>query len=164
MNDIKPLKTLQSPCGRWQADTFYIRDLDAAQKPQTCHDKDRDVVICIQDMQTGQKVAEIVRNLHNPGAQLFFEHRNTPYILLCPQYHGGYGWLNLLTGEQSFYEPDDDQQYFCWISAHSHDTKNQLLEIDGCYWAAPFERMTFDFSDPLTFPYPLYRIEPLEGD
>ena len=37
---------------------------------------------------------------------------------------------------------------FCW-AGHEYHPASQLLIVDGCYWACPYERRLYDFSNPM---------------
>jgi hypothetical protein len=56
--------------------------------------------------------------------------------------------INLDTGE--IFEPSGDQykgSAFCW-AGEALSPDEQVLIVEGCYWAAPYEYKFFDFSDP----------------
>lgn len=56
--------------------------------------------------------------------------------------------INLDTGQE--YEPKGDQfdsMAFCW-SSHKLSPDGNILVVEGCHWAAPYEFRFFDFSDP----------------
>lgn len=56
--------------------------------------------------------------------------------------------INLDTGEE--FEPEGDQyngQAFCWSGARLSPDGNVLL-VEGCHWACPYEYRFYDFSDP----------------
>ena len=72
--------------------------------------------------------------------------------------------MNLVTGEKAVYDPrdkstDKHEQFWCWAGPVSHDPQSKQLVISGCFWGFPYERTTFDFSNPMSPPYPILNIE-----
>ena len=41
---------------------------------------------------------------------------------------------------------------FCWTCAR-FDADASTVEVDGCYWACPYETVVYDFSKPRKQPY-----------
>lgn len=47
----------------------------------------------------------------------------------------------------------------CWAEIIYFQQKN-LIVVDGCYWACPYELVFYDFSSPMSVPYKeLFRVE-----
>lgn len=42
---------------------------------------------------------------------------------------------------------------WCWVQVNNFDREKKTIEVEGCYWAWPYEIITFDFSDPRKLPY-----------
>lgn len=42
---------------------------------------------------------------------------------------------------------------FCW-AAHTPSPDGCLIAVEGCFWAAPYEVVIFDISDPMNPPWP----------
>ena len=109
------------------------------------------------------------RNYGNPSVYHFIRQDEVDYLVLSENYHGGYGVMNLATGEKAVYDPETEDheegtQFWCWAAGASHDPVKKELVIDGCYWAWPYELRTFDFSSPMSPPYPLLKVEELPED
>lgn len=67
--------------------------------------------------------------------------------------------MELDSGERIEYLPDSAEpgSGFCWARHHLAPT-GEVLIVDGCYWANPYELVAFDFSQPMGLPYvELYR-------
>lgn len=48
---------------------------------------------------------------------------------------------------------------FCWAEIICFEQK-KLLVVEGCYWGAPYELVFYNFSNPMSLPYPeLFRVE-----
>ena len=127
----------------------------------------------IQVLETsdGAVVGETTRNYGNPSVLHFVSQDGVDYLVLSEDYHGGYGVMNLLTGEKAVYTPEQDpalagEEHWCWAAGVSHDPIARRLTISGCYWACPYERSTFDFSQPMSPPYPLLErvLDPEEAE
>ena len=66
------------------------------------------------------------------------------------------GILNYVP-EKSF-----DRKGFCWASIH-HSQNENVLVVEGCFWAAEYEIVFYDFSNPLQLPYKeIKRVSPYE--
>lgn len=101
-----------------------------------------------------------------PGSDIlhFVSQDSVDYLVLSENYHGGYGVMNLITGEKAHYDPQPTQKdkyepFWCWAEPVAHDPEARTLTISGCYWAAPYEHITFDFSTPMSPPYPILEIK-----
>lgn len=101
-----------------------------------------------------------------PGSDIlhFVSQDGEDYLVLSENYHGGHGVMNLTTGEKSHHDPqptrkDKHEQFWCWAAPVSHDPEARTLTISGCYWAAPYDHITFDFSNPMSPPYPILEIK-----
>jgi hypothetical protein len=57
-------------------------------------------------------------------------------------------------------------EYWCWAGPLSFNADTKTLEVHGCYWAAPFDIVTFDFSNPRKLPWKdlEWKDEPYEED
>ncbi len=45
-------------------------------------------------------------------------------------------------------EGSDEGVGFCW-AAYRFDAPTNILVVNGCHWACPYEYRFFDFSDPM---------------
>ncbi len=112
----------------------------------------------------GHLIGSTSRNYSNDHILHFVTQDGKDYLVISENYHGGYGVMDLETGEKAVYTPSKDpkekhQQFWCWAGGVSHDPEKKELVIAGCYWAAPYERITFDFSNPMSPPYRIIKIE-----
>jgi hypothetical protein len=99
-------------------------------------------------------IFDIKRN-YSHFLYLFVKHPNGNDYLLCSRdYHGGYSVLDLTNKKEYTYEPKEKNvAHWCWI-APDFNAEEKKLYVSGCYWGAPFEIVTFDFSDPTNLPLP----------
>lgn len=120
-------------------------------------------------------VADVKRNYHGFPFAWAEGHANGHDYLLCGEDYQGYTVIELDTGARNDLLPESfKRKYsykdkdgntksgevdaypndygFCWVGIHpSPDRK--VLAIDGCYWAAPYEVVLLDFSEPMKLPY-----------
>lgn len=99
---------------------------------------------------TGAVVAIVERNY---GSFWYCYHPHTnghEYVLCSADYHGGYTVIDLNSRERLDYTPPEDK--WCWVVARS--CSDNRIEVEGCYWAGPYERIVFDFKDPWKRPLP----------
>ncbi|WP_339312751.1 hypothetical protein [Paenibacillus sp. FSL M7-0896] len=81
--------------------------------------------------------------------------------LLCGLDYQGYSIIDLSGRETRHYVPEAayEGHGFCWAEIIYFEQK-ELVVVDGCYWAAPYELVFYDFSSPMSLPYPeLFRVE-----
>lgn len=114
----------------------------------------------------GQLVGTSTRNYGNHHILQFVAQDGRNYLILSEDYHGGHGAMDLETGEKATFNPtegsDEGEQFWCWAGVESHDPVARALIVIGCYWGCPYERTTFDFSQPLSPPYPVLRVEEID--
>lgn len=73
----------------------------------------------------------------------FIDHTNGLSYLICGEDYQGITVVNLESGD--FYS----KKYgFCPANYKYHANQN-ILEVEGCYWGAPYEYIFYDFSQPL---------------
>lgn len=150
------IKTVVSGDGRYKIVATPAKD---AQDPY----KKWDIAVCHAD---GRLIAAATRNFHDLGPILFFQHGVRDYLLISEDYHGGYGCIDLNTGNKATHDPVDTaehSQHWCWFSVVDYNQDTHMLRISGCYWAAPFNVVTWHVSDPMKPPYVLVCIEDDEG-
>lgn len=82
-------------------------------------------------------------------------HPNGHDYLLGGEDYQGQTVVELDTGERvDHIDPQArDGMGFCW-AAHFPSPAGDLLFVDGCFWAAPYELVLFDFREPMQLPYP----------
>jgi len=98
----------------------------------------------------GELISEVCRN-YGAFPHLFVEdHPNGHAYLICGEDYQGQTVIELDTGRRRDFLPKEakDGFGFCWASYKFH-TATQVLLVDGCYWACPYEFKFYDFSDPM---------------
>lgn len=116
-------------------------------------------------------IGKTSRNYSSDYILQFLKQDGKDYLIISENYHGGYGVMDLSTGEKAIFDPtltrkDKHEQFWCWAGLYGHDADTKQLRISGCYWAAPYDIITYDFSNPMQVPYPILNIEdePYEDD
>ncbi len=97
-----------------------------------------------------QPIATVQRN-YGAFPKLFVEgHANGHDYLVCGEDYQGQTVIELDTGKRRDLMSDGSEKGFgfCW-AAYTFDAPNQLLVVDGCHWACPYEHRFYDFSDPM---------------
>lgn len=102
-----------------------------------------------------REVTRVLRNYSSFWFAWVEGHPNGHDYLLCGEDYQGQTVIELDTGERRDYLPAQAQQGFgfCWAKVTPSPNK-QVLAVDGCYWACPYEVVLFDFRDPLNVPWP----------
>jgi len=100
------------------------------------------------------KIAEVHRNYGSFPFAFVEEHPNGHDYLICGEDYQGQTVIELDTGERRNYLPDSAAKGhgFCWAS-FKPNPKGDLIAVEGCYWAAPYEVWIVDFSEPLNMPW-----------
>lgn len=102
------------------------------------------------------KISEF-KNIDN-GADFFFiiDHLDGNEYLFFHIDLYGYSVLNLVNSEVYHYIPEESfrqqEETFIWANAY-YCKQNNLLAVDGCYWAAPYSTEIYDMSEPEKLPY-----------
>lgn len=99
-------------------------------------------------------IAEIRRNYASfPFAWVEYHPKGS--FLICGEDYQGQSVVNLCSGEVLHSRPEEANigSGFCWASIHPSPSQ-QILAVSGCYWACPYEVVFYDFSDPMTMPWP----------
>ena len=75
--------------------------------------------------------------------------------LLCGEDYQGYSIIDLRTGACHIHFPEEGWKGlgFCWTAAYPSPDR-QVLAVDGCVWAFPYELVFFDFRQPERLPLP----------
>jgi hypothetical protein len=96
----------------------------------------------------GKTVADIKRN-YSVFPFLWVQHKNGNEYLVCGEDYQGYTIINCTHGSVKTFIPEGWLKGcgFCWAD-YKYDACTNHLIVDGCYWAAPYEIVTYDFSDP----------------
>jgi hypothetical protein len=85
----------------------------------------------------------------------YLEHQNGhEYLIFHPDLYG-YSVLDLTTAKDYHYYPENGlygdasfEETFIWAEAH-YNKINNVLAVTGCIWAAPYDTMLVDFTEPL---------------
>lgn len=110
-------------------------------------------------------VAEVLRNYSSFPFAWVEGHPNGHDYLACGEDYQGQTIVEVDTGRQVSTYPEAAHKGFgfCWASIHPSPDK-QVLAVDGCYWACPYEVVLYDFRDPMNLPLPeLERWDDAEG-
>jgi len=97
-----------------------------------------------------ETIVEVKRN-YASFPFLFVEgHANGHDYLVCGENYQGQTVIELDTGRRSDFLPEAATQGhgFCWV-AYTYEADAQVLVVDGCIWACPYEYRLYDFSDPM---------------
>lgn len=95
-------------------------------------------------------VAEVNRNYHSFEFLWVEDHPNGHDYLVCGANYQGQTVLELDTGNRRDFLPDEAKQGhgFCWVT-YTFNRQHQILVVDGCVWAAPYEHRFYMFDDPM---------------
>lgn len=80
--------------------------------------------------------------------------KNGNTYLLAGEDYQGYSVVNVTTGKVTTAIDNGAEKGFGFCFADVKVDGDELVVI-GCYWAAPYERRVYDFSNPENLPYPL---------
>jgi len=100
----------------------------------------------------GNFVTNVNRNYSSFPFSWIVGHANGHDYLVAGEDYQGQTIIELDTGKRSDTLPEDAEKGwgFCW-AIHKYFPKQQILVVDGCLWACPYEFRFYDFSDPLNF-------------
>lgn len=107
----------------------------------------------IKNSKNDKIVADIKRNFSHFWYS-WIEHTNGNEYLLCGEDYQGQTVVNLTkrTVKNYFPEAGFDGHGFCW--ANAIPSKNsEILAVEGCYWACPYDIVFFDFTNPDELPF-----------
>jgi hypothetical protein len=97
-----------------------------------------------------QLIGVVQRNYGSFPTEWVEGHPNGHDYLVCGEDYQGQTVIELDTGNRRDYLPEEaeDGFGFCWADA-KWVPEHQVLLVDGCIWACPYEHHLYDFSDPL---------------
>jgi hypothetical protein len=77
-------------------------------------------------------------------------HPNGHDYLICGEDYQGQTFVELDTGKKRNHVPDAAKKGagFCWATQRP-SPDGTMIAVEGCYWAAPYEVVIYDFSDPM---------------
>lgn len=139
------VKEIISPSGKYKLTISYYA------QGEGYWDFTRGVVV---DISSGKIIADVKRN-YSDFWHCFVVHPNGYEYLLCGENYQGYSIINCDTGKRVDYLPEEAKKGwgFCWIDCQSIEG-GYKLDVEGCYWGAPYEKVIYDFSHPEELPYP----------
>jgi hypothetical protein len=108
-------------------------------------------------------VADVTRNYG--GFWHAWVERGGREYLLCGEDYQGYNVIDLEAGTNTltFAPTGFEGAGFCWAAAYP-SPQGDVVAVEGCYWACPYELVFFDFTDPSQSPLPeLERFEDLDS-
>jgi hypothetical protein len=105
----------------------------------------------VHDLKTGEILFDVKRN-YSHFWYAWTSHSNGNKYMLCGADYQGQTVLNLTQKTRADFVPDSAKKGygFCWIDVFP--LGNELV-VEGCYWACPYEKVTYDFSEPDKLPY-----------
>lgn len=154
-NKIKESGKIYSPSGK-----FYLT-ISSYKTGENTWEYTRGV---IKNVETQEKIADIKRN-YSHFWYSWCEHRNGNEYLLCGEDYQGQTIVNVTKKETYNYFPEAgfDGHGFCWANVYLSPNKN-ILAVEGCYWAAPYDIVFFDFTKPDKLPLKeIKRVENVGG-
>ena len=126
--------------------TFKLTVTPYATKPG-CWNHTKGLVYRVGD---DTPIAEVRRNYSSFPFLFIEDHPLGPY-LVCGEDYQGQTVIELDTGKRrdELSEGAKEGHGFCW-AAYTFDRENQILTVDGCYWACPYMYQFYDFSNPMS--------------
>lgn len=105
--------------------------------------------------ETGEVIADVKRNYGHFPFLFIEDHPNGHSYLLCGEDYQGQTVVELDTGKRVNNLSHGAKQGvgFCWAD-YEFNAEHQILVVDGCHWACPYEYKFFDFSDPIANGWP----------
>lgn len=96
-------------------------------------------------------IADVRRNYHSFPYSFIEDHPNGHDYLVCGENYQGQTVIELDTGKRLDFLPEAAKKGhgFCWAQ-HEFDANQQILVVDGCFWAAGYEYKFYDFSNPMS--------------
>lgn len=93
---------------------------------------------------------EVRRNYFDFNYTWVEDHPNGHSYLVCGEDYQGQTVLELDTGRRRDSIPTEEflGWGFCWVGCR-FEHLSQMLIVDGCYWACPYEYRFYDFSNPM---------------
>ena len=98
------------------------------------------------EVSSGELVCDIRRN-YPSFHHTFFNRGGSEWLIAGRSYMSQ--TIVCLDGRDEFSAPGDqyDESAFCWVACYPSPDGN-ILAVEGCHWACPWENRFFDFSDP----------------
>ncbi len=114
------------------------------------------------------KVAEFENINHDGNIFSVVEHSNGKNYLIFSIDLYGYSIMDLSNYHVYHYIPEESfyghEETFIWTEAY-YCKDNNIIAVEGCYWACPFSTEFFDFSNPEEVPFErIYSSYEMEGE
>ncbi len=105
----------------------------------------------VSNVETGDNLSEIQRNYRSFPFSWIERHPNGHDYLIAGEDYQGSTVVECDTGKRRDHLPAEAQEGlgFCW-SAHRFMPEVQILVVNGCHWACPYEFRFYDFADPMS--------------
>lgn len=99
----------------------------------------------------GKVIGEVNRNYHSFPFCFVEDHPNGHDYLICGEDYQGQTVIELDTGERRDVRSDGAEKGvgFCWAS-YEFNRELEIVIVDGCIWACPYEYRFYGFSDPMS--------------
>ena len=99
---------------------------------------------------SGELLATVNRNYCSFPFLWIEDHPNGHDYIIAGEDYQGQTVIELDTGKRVDFLPEDAKEGFGFCMAvPTFNREAQVLVIDGCIWAAPYENRFYDFSDPM---------------
>lgn len=108
------------------------------------------------------------KSIYNHIMHSIIEHSNGKNYLVFSIDLYGYSIIDLTNYNVYHFVPEEsfkkNEETFIWTEVF-YCKKNNIIAVDGCYWAHPYSTQFFNFSNPEDLPYELlYSSSDIEGE
>jgi hypothetical protein len=106
----------------------------------------------VSHVDSNRVIADVKRN-YGMFWHEWCRHSNGFEYLLCGEDYQGYTVINLDKRITNSFFPKSayEGHGFCWAKVYPSPNGN-ILAVEGCYWACPYELVLYDFSEPDVLP------------
>jgi hypothetical protein len=135
-----------SPSGRYVLKTSEYNTVEGAGSVS------RGLVYRAADLQT--PLFDVQRNYGLFPFCFVEDHPNGHDYMVCGADYQGQTILELDTGKKVDYLPEGEKHGvgFCWAK-YTASIEKDVLGVEGCFWACPYELRFVDFSEPMNPPF-----------
>lgn len=104
---------------------------------------------------SGEIIATVRRNYSSFPFLFIEDHPNGHDYLITGEDYQGQTVIELDTGRRKDFLPPEAEKGagFCWAD-YAFNRDSQILVVEGCHWACPYEFRFYDFSDPMERGWP----------
>jgi hypothetical protein len=117
---------------------------------------------------TEQRFVRIISVVHRNYESFPFgwyeNHKDGHDYLVCGFDYQGLTVIRLDTRERMDWVPKNavNGGGFCHSGFYEYRPKENTIKTEGCFWACPYEYVTYDFSVPMSLPWPEKHREPVK--